>query len=111
MSNDELIEEDKRAIKQRPTTLKYQCGLYENKDGMRYINLRLGRSGLKRQGWVIGVTPLKGAVLVRHPIYKGTPTQGAVLVPHPIYKATPLEVVSPGTRFDCINTFQGWWVM
>jgi hypothetical protein len=111
MSNDELIEEDKRAIKQRPTTLKYQCGLNENKDGMRYINLRLERSGLERKGWVIGVIPLKGAVLVRHPIYKATPTQGAVLVPHPIYKSTPLEVVSPGTRFGCINTFQGWWVM
>jgi hypothetical protein len=79
MSNDELIEEDKRAVKQRPTTLKYQCGLNENKDGMRYINLRLGRSGLERQGLVIGAAPLESVALERH--------------------------------HDCINTFQGWWVM
>ena len=95
MSNDELIEEDKRAIKQRPTTLKYQCGLNENKDGMRYINLRVGRSGLERQGLVIGATPLKSASLGKHPIFK----------------ATPLKSVALERHHDCINTFQGWWVM
>jgi hypothetical protein len=59
MSNDELIEEDKRAIKQRPTTLKYQCYLNENKDGMRYISLGLGRSDYRPQEWTIGVGLLK----------------------------------------------------
>jgi hypothetical protein len=90
MSNDELIEEDKRAIKQRPTTLKYQCYLNENKDGMRYISLGLGRSGLERQGWVIGVTPLKSVVGRQHPIFKADPLESVVGRQHPIFKADPL---------------------
>jgi hypothetical protein len=62
---------------------------------MRYISLRLGRSGLERQGLVIGADPLKSVGPDQHPIFKGE----------------PLKSVGPDQHHDCINTFQGWWVM
>jgi len=78
---------------------------------MDYISLRLGGSGLKRQGWVIGADPLKSVSLGKHPIYKGDPLKSVSLGKHPIYKGDPLKSVSLGKHPGCMNTFQCWRVM